>query len=112
MASIFSSTAPVSGVGPLANAQDYTKALGYQGMGPVASGQQYGQFLQSQQPGILSQFANAGKSLESFQKAQKTANPLAGQQTMMPMMQLQQQRPTGPLQATDLLSLLSNLGGY
>lgn len=103
MASIFSSAGPVG-----SNISDYTSLPNTVGIGPVASGTEYAKML-GKAPATVNPFT-AG--LSGVKDAQKAINPLSGQQTMMPMMQLQQPRQTGPLQANDLLSLLRNLGGY
>lgn len=108
MASIFSPSGPVG-----SNISDYTSlpnAPGMQGMGPIASGEQYGQFLKSQQPGFFSQL---GSGLKGAGEAYKNVTKNLQTQQQMQFMPMQQmQRPSGPLQQVDLLSLLRNLGGY
>lgn len=107
MGDVFSSAGQMSGIGPLANAQDYTKALGV-GMGPVASGEQYGQFLQSQQPGL---FDKLGTGLEKFGEYNKAFGELMPKQQQLQPLQFMQSRQPIQLQSTDLLALLRNLGG-
>ena len=95
-------------MGPVANPQAYTEALGYSGMGPVASGQQYGQFLeQQQQPSTLSQIGTGLSSLG-------TAYGQMGGNTQPPPMQFNKLMPARPqvqLQQANLMDFLSMLGG-
>jgi len=94
-------------MGPVANPQAYTEALGYSGMGPVASGQQYGQFLKSQQPNVLEKantfLGDLGKSLKTQQQQQ--------QYQPMQWMQMQPRQPQVQLQQSNLMDFLSMLGG-
>jgi len=97
-------------MGPVANPQAYTEALGYSGMGPVASGAQYGQFLeQQQQPSTLSQI---GSGLENAAQSFKDVSALMGP-TAPPMQfnKLMPARPQVQLQQANLMDFLSMLGG-
>ena len=95
-------------MGPVANPQAYTEALGYSGMGPVASGQQYGQFLKSQQPNV---FDKLGSSLSSFGEAYGQMRGSMQPQQQMQFMPMQQQRQPVQLQQANLMDFLSMLGG-
>lgn len=95
-------------MGPVANPQAYTEALGYSGMGPVASGQQYGQFLQSQQPSTLDKI---GSSIGNFGEAYGQMRGAMQPQQQMQWMPMQQQRQPVQLQQANLMDFLSMLGG-
>lgn len=95
-------------MGPMANPQAYTEALGYSGMGPVASGQQYGQFLQSQQPSVLSKL---GSGFENFGQAYGDMRKVMQPQQKIEFMPMLQQRQPIQLQQANLMDFLSMLGG-
>ena len=95
-------------MGPMANPQAYTEALGYSGMGPVASGQQYGQFLQSQQPSALEQF---GAGLQNAGQSYKDISSMFAPQQPMKFNKLMQAQPQVQLQQANLMDFLNMLGG-
>ena len=107
MAGIFGGQA-----GPVgSNISDYTSlhnAPGMSGMGPVADGQQYGQFLQSQQSNPLQNIASQAQDFSDTYKS------IAGGLMPQQQMQFNKLTPTQPqirLQQQDLLSGVRGMGG-
>jgi len=96
-------------MGPVANPQAYTEALGYSGMGPVASGAQYGQFLeQQQQPSTLDKI---GSSIGNFGEAYGQMRGAMQPQQPMQFNPIIPARPQVQLQQANLMDFLSMLGG-